>query len=167
MTSLKIILALTVFLIAIPGFSQQQLILRKGEKVVWRLKEGDDFVFSLKKSKELIKGFAIAINDTAVVMEGRIIPIRRIDRIYFKRHSFINKAGSTLVFAGILLFGIDLLNRTVVQGGDGGIDKGVAVTSIALIGAGLPMALIKKKSERPGFRYRLMVVNTSSVFYGY
>jgi hypothetical protein len=167
MALLKGIFAIIIFVIAIPGFSQQQLILRKGEKVVWRLKEGGDFTFTLKKSKEHVQGFAIAINDTAVVMEGRIILLRTIDRIYFKRHSFINKAGSTLVFAGILLFGIDLLNRTVVQGGDGGVDRGIAITSIALVGAGLPMALIKKKSERIGFRYRLMVVNTSSVFYGY
>jgi hypothetical protein len=77
----------------------------------------------------------------------------------------INLIGKFLVVGGVGYFVIDQFNTVIVQGDKASIDEGVATTSAVMVGVGLPMLLIKKKSQRIGGRYRLMTVEEGSPFY--
>jgi len=103
--------------------------------------------------------------DTAVLAHKDIIPFYKIDRIYFKHSSFGNRFGTFLVIGGVGYFLIDQFNEVIVHGEEPTIDENVATTSAILVGAGLPLMLIKKKSQRLGGKYRLLTVEKASPFY--
>ncbi len=143
---------------AVGAFSQNQLVLLKGERIKLRLYPGDDFVYRLKGSKTIYNSYVNNISDTAVVAHNTIVPFHKIDRIYFKHHNFKNVIGGLLVVGGIGYFAIDQLNVTLVRGDKANLDEGVTTASAVMLGAGLPMLLINKKSEKLGGRYRLLFV---------
>lgn len=66
---------------------------------------------------------------------------------------------------GVGYFVIDQFNVIVVNGDKATLNENVTTTSIAMVGVGLPMMLIKKKSQRLGGRYRLITVEEGSPFY--
>jgi hypothetical protein len=57
------------------------------------------------------------------------------------------------------------LNVTVIQGEDPSLDNWVSTVSLSAIGVGLPLMLIKKKSQRINYKYRLRTVDEGSPFY--
>jgi len=63
-----------------------------------------------------------------------------------------------------VLFIIDQANE-LLQGHKPNLDHGVSVVSLSLIGAGLPMMLIRKKSQRLNYKHKLMMVEKGSIFY--
>lgn len=103
--------------------------------------------------------------DTAVLAHKEVIPFHKIDRIYFEHSSFGNRFGTFLVIGGVAYFLIDQFNEVIVHGEDPNIDEDVAATSAILVGAGLPLMLIKKKSQKIGGKYRLLTVEEGSPFY--
>jgi hypothetical protein len=100
-----------------------------------------------------------------VVAHKDVIPLHKIDRIYFEHSSFGNRFGTFLVIGGVGYFLIDQFNEVIVHGEEPTIDENVATTSAILVGAGLPLMLIKKKSQRLGGKYRLLTVEEGSPFY--
>jgi len=150
---------------AVAAYSQNQLVLLKGEKIKLRLYPGDDFVYRLKGSKTIYTSYVNNLSDTAVVAHNTIVPFYKIDRIYFKHHNLKNVVGGLLVVGGIGYFAIDQLNVTLVRGDKANLDEGVTTASAIMVGAGLPMLLINKKSEKLGGRYRLLFVRKGSAFY--
>lgn len=146
-------------------FSQNQLVLLKGEKVKLRLYPGDDFVYRLKGSKTIHSSYVNNLSDTAVVAHNEIVPFHKIDRIYFKHRNFKNVIGGLLVAGGVGYFVIDQANVMLVNGDKANLDEGVTVASAVMVGAGLPLILINKKSERIGHRYRLLMIKKGSGFY--
>jgi hypothetical protein len=146
-------------------YGQAQLVLLRNEKVLVRYNPGDEFIYKLKKSKDVNRSYVNNLSDTSVTVHEEIIPFHKIDRIYFSRKRFYNDAGVKMVSAGVILFLADQLNVILIQGNDASVDKGVAVASIALIATGLPMALIKKKSQVLNYKYRLLTVRKGSMFY--
>ena len=149
----------------VAAFSQNQLVLLKNEKIKLRLYPGDDFVYRLKGSKTIHTSYVNNISDTAVVAHNTIVPFYKIDRIYFKHHNFKNVIGGLLVVGGIGYFAIDQLNVTLVRGDKANLDEGVTTSSVVMVGAGLPLLLINKKSEKLGGRFRLLFVKKGSAFY--
>jgi hypothetical protein len=103
--------------------------------------------------------------DTAVLVHRTVVPIHKIDKVYFKRTGLVNLIGKFLVVAGVGYFLIDQFNVIVVNGDEASLNDDVTTTSVALVGVGLPMALIKKKSQKVGGKYRLMTVTERSPFY--
>jgi len=159
------ILLLTLFFSVGRVYSQKQLVLLKREKVLLRLNYGDDFNYRLKGSKTVMPSYVNNLYDTAVLAHKDIIPFHKIDRIYFKHSSFGNRFGTFLVIGGVGYFLIDQFNEVIVHGEEPTIDENVATTSAILVGAGLPLMLIKKKSQRLGGKYRLLTVEKGSPFY--
>ena len=146
-------------------YAQKQLVLLKREKVLLRLNPGDEFVISLKGEKRKMESYINNLFDTAVLVHRTVVPIHKIDKVYFKRTGLVNLIGKFLVVAGVGYFLIDQFNVIVVNGDEASLNDDVTTTSIALVGVGLPMALIKKKSQKLGGKYRLMTVSERSPFY--
>ena len=154
-----------LFLSLTPAYCQKQLVLLKREKVLLRVNYGDDFNYRLKGSKIVMPSYINNLYDTAVLAHENVIPFHKIDRIYFEHSSFGNRLGTFLVIGGVGYFLIDQFNEVIVHGEEPSIDENVATTSAILVGAGLPLMLIKKKSQRLGGKYRLLTVDEGSPFY--
>ncbi len=159
------LLFLTFFLSVGRVYSQKQLVLLKREKVLLRLSYGDDFNYTLKGSKELRYSYVNNLYDTAILAHEDVVPFHKIDKVYFTHSSFGNRIGTALIIGGVGYFLIDQFNVIIVHGEEASIDEDVAITSAIMVGAGLPLMLIKKKSQRLGGKYRLLVVDQGSPFY--
>ena len=151
--------------ISVAAAGQKQLVLLSREKVLMRFNPGDEFKISLKGEKKKWDSYINNLFDTAVVVHKTVVPLHKIDKIYFKQSGLINLIGKFLVVGGVGYFVIDQFNTVIVQGDKASIDEGVATTSAVMVGVGLPMMLIRKKSQRIGGRYRLRVVEEGSPFY--
>ena len=165
MKKLFVFLVCSILLLPSISYCQKQLVLLKREKVLLRLNYGDDFNYRLKGSKVVMPSYVNNLYDTAVVAHKDVIPFHKIDRVYFEHSSFGNRFGTFLVIGGVGYFLIDQFNEVIVHGEEPTIDENVATTSAILVGAGLPLMLIKKKSQRLGGKYRLLTVEEGSPFY--
>ena len=162
----RIFFTITVWMYALNfSHAQKQLLLIKGEKVLARFNPGDEFVISLKGEKKKLRSYVNNLFDTAVLVHRTVIPIHKIDKVYFKQSGLVNLIGKFLVVAGVAYFLIDQFNVIVVDGNEATLNDNVTNTSVALVAVGLPMVLIKKKYRRIHGRTRLMVVNETSPFY--
>jgi hypothetical protein len=145
--------------------AQKQLVLLKHESVILRLYPGDDIAYRLKGSRKIERSYVNNLYDTAIITAYDTVPFYKIDKIYFRHSTFSNRVGSLFLAGGIALFLIDQINNSWVQGKKTSLDGGVSRASVGLIGAGLPMVLIRKKAQRPNFKYKLMMVQKGSFFY--
>ncbi|MBL7859317.1 MAG: hypothetical protein JNM57_16610 [Cyclobacteriaceae bacterium] len=161
----QIIVVCLIIVITQGAFAQKQLVLLKREKVVLRLYPGDEITFKLKTSNTKVTSYVNNLYDTAVVTHRDTIPFHKIDRIYFKQTKFYNVVGGLLVVGGAGLFLIDQFNQIVVQGESPSLDDNVTTLSLSAVAVGLPMMLIKKKSQRLGYKYRLLTAKKGSLFY--
>lgn len=130
-----------------------------------RFNPGDQFIVSLKGEKQKLDSYINNLFDTAVLMHQTIIPIHKIDKVYFRQSGVINLIGKFLVVGGVAYFLIDQVNVVLVNGEEANLDDNVTTISAAMVAAGLPMMLIKKKSQRIKGKYRLMTVQRGSPFY--
>lgn len=147
------------------AYGQKQLVLLKRQKVLLRLTFGDEIILKTKDNDTKLVTYVNNLFDTAVMVHKTTIPFHRIDRIYFKRSNFANVVGTILVGGGIGYFVIDQFNVIVVDGHKPDLNENVTTTSVAMVAVGLPMMLIKKKSQRIGGKYRLLTVEEGSPFY--
>jgi hypothetical protein len=146
-------------------YGQKQLVLLKKQKVLLRLTFGDELILKTKDSDTKITSYVNNLFDTAVMVHQTIIPFHKIDRVYFKRSNFANKVGTILVIGGIGYFVIDQFNVMVVNGDKPTLNDNVTTTSLGMTAVGLPMMLIKKKSQRIRGRHKLLTVEEGSPFY--
>jgi hypothetical protein len=159
---------LIIFLISctvLPAAAQKQLVLLKNEDVVLRLYPGDEIVFKLKGSDRIWKTYVNNIFATSVMTHSDTIGYHEIERIYFRQSAFYNRIGSGLVTLGLGLFLVDQINVVLVNGEDPSLDSGVSTVSLTSVAVGLPMMLIKKKSQKLNHKYRLLTVEKGSAFY--
>lgn len=144
---------------------QKQLVLLKNQKVIMRFNPGDQFVISLKDDKQKIDSYVNNLFDTAVLVHRSLVPLHKIDRIYFRQSGLLNLVGKFLVVGGVAYFLIDQFNVIVVNGDEANLDEDVTAVSATMVAVGLPMMLIKKKSQRVRGKYRLLTVEKGSPFY--
>jgi len=154
-------------LLTAPGdsYGQKQLVLLKKEKVVLRLYPGDEIILKVKGSDTKMTSYVNNLFDTAVMLHQTIIPFYKIDRLYFKHSSFANRFGALMVVGGVGYFLVDQFNTIVVQGEEATWNKNVGNVSAAMVAIGLPLWLIKKKSQRIKPGYKLLTVEEGSPFY--
>jgi hypothetical protein len=145
--------------------AQKQLVVLKRQEVIKRYNPGDDIVIRKKGEKTLLKSYINNLSDTSVITHNDTIPYHHIERIYFKQRSFLNTLGAVLVIAGTGFFLIDQFNNVVVYGNGFQLDPYVTNRSIPAVAIGLPLYLIRKKSRRPGHKYRLIMADEGSIFY--
>lgn len=168
--NVKFIAAIFVFIVMLIGqvfiaSGQKQLVLLKKQKILLRLTFGDEIILKTKGSDTKLVSYVNNLFDTAVMVHKTVIPFHKIDRVYFKRSNFANVVGTILVVGGIGYFVIDQLNVIVVNGDKPTLNDNVTATSVGMAAVGLPMMLIKKKSQRIRGKYRLMTVDEGSPFY--
>ena len=161
----KLTLMFSFLAIAFAANSQKQLVLLKRENVLLRLYPGDEFIYKLKGSRTVRTTYVNNLSETAVVTHRDTVPFHAIDRIYFKQHRFYNTVGAALVIFGAGLFIIDQVNVVLVNKQSPSLDSHVSTLSLGSLAVGLPMAFIKKKSQRIGYRVRLRMVEKGSGFY--
>jgi hypothetical protein len=152
--------------VSVCGFAQRrQLVLLKGQRVIHRYLPGDDIRIKLKDNDQIINSYVNNLTDTSVLVHTTDIPFHKIERVYFHRTNFANKLGAYLTVAGVGLFLIDQFNVVVINGDKPNIDAGVAKTSIGMIAVGLPLMLIKKKYVKTSYKFKLLSVDETSLFY--
>lgn len=163
---MKIVLIL-FFLSIWPGWvwAQKQLVLLHGQTVICRFNPGDDFVFRYRGERTVRKSYVNNISDTAVVIHRDTVPFRLIERVYFGQTTLLNRLGKVLVIGGVGLFVIDQFNQVVVQDQTPSLDDRVSRASIVATAVGLPLMVIKKKSQRLRYGVRLMMVQKGSPLY--
>ena len=158
-------LILLLGLICFQAGAQKQLVLLKKQQVLLRLYPGDEIVFKLKGDPSVKRSYVNNLFKGAVQTHRDSIPFHQIERIYFKRSAFYNRVGQGLVILGAGLFVIDQVNVGLIQGDGFSFDSGVSKTTVASVGVGLPMMLIKKKSQKLKPGYTLLTVEKGSAFY--
>lgn len=130
-----------------------------------RLYPGDEIVFRLKGEKRNRVSYVNNLSDTSVVTHRDTIPFHQFDRIYFRQRKLYNTVGTALVIFGVGLFVIDQVNVVVVNGQSPELDDKVTLWSASSVAAGLPMMLLKKKSQKIRYPTRLRMVDQGSGFY--
>jgi hypothetical protein len=145
--------------------AQKQLVLLRGEDVLLRLHPGDEIIYRLKGSKSIKKTYVNNLFDGYVITHRDTVPFYKIDRIYMKRTMRVNAIGSALVVGSAMLFTIDQLNHSVLHGNDFSLDRGISTSCLIGLGVGLPMMLIRKKSQKLNYKYQLLTVKKGSAFY--
>lgn len=137
----------------------------KNERVLLRLKPGDEFIYKLKNSSTSRTSYVNNLSDTYVLAHRDTVYFNKIDKIYFKQEKFYNRIGAALFIAGGALFLIDQVNVVIVNGESPSLDSWVSSVSASSVVIGLPLMLIKKKSQRINYKYRLLTVKKGSPFY--
>ena len=150
---------------ALVTHSQKQLVVLKRENVLLRLYPGDEFIYRLKNSKTVRTTYVNNLSDTAVITHRDTVPFHRIDRIYFRQHRFYNTIGTALVILGGGLFLIDQVNHVIVNGQSPDLDNQVTTVALTSLAVGIPLMVLKKKSQRLRYPKRLMMVDKGSGFY--
>lgn len=130
-----------------------------------RFNPGDEFIISVKGEKRKLESYINNIFDTAVMMHKTIVPLHKINKVYFSNTGLVNLIGKFLVVAGVGYFVIDQFNVIVVNGDKASLNDNVTNASVAMVAVGLPMMLIKRKFQRLGGKYRLLPVSKGSPFY--
>ena len=144
---------------------QKQLVLLKKEKVLLRLYPGDELVYRLKGSKTVVTTYVNNLSDTSVITHRDTVSFHRIDRLYFRQHRFYNTVGTALVIFGGGLFLIDQVNVVLVNNESPSLDDNVTAISLSALVVGIPMMVLKKKSQKLRYPTRLMMVDKGSGFY--
>jgi len=147
------------------SFSQRQLLLLKNGHVMHRFYPGDDIYLKLKGSPDRIHSYLNNILEDALVLQKDTIPFHTIERTYLYESATRNSNGAKLVVAGVLLFGIDFANQEWIQKKEYDASSGVTIASGVLVAAGLPLMLIKKKSQIISYKYRFLMVKVGDPLY--
>lgn len=145
--------------------AQKQLILMKRENVLLRLYPGDEIVFKLKGNKRIWTSYVNNLSDTSVVIHRDTIPFHQIERLYFDQQKFHNRLGAYLIAGAVVLFGIDQINYSLIQGNEFSVDSGVSKACIGGVLVGVPLVLIKRRYQKIDYRYRLFTAQKGSPFY--
>lgn len=162
---MKYILLIFFLTSGIISFAQKQLVLLKGQKVLLRLYPGDEITFKVRGSKSKRVSYINNLFDTALVAHRDVISLHKIERLYFDQGNLLNVVGGLFVVAGVGYLVIDQVNLVLVNKQSFQIDESVGIPAAVLVGVGLPMMLVRKKSQRIGGRYRLFVADKGSPFY--
>lgn len=157
------IIALFLF-ISFASFAQRELVLLKKGKIMHIFMPGDDIYLKIKGNPDRIHSYVNNILDNAVVLHTDTIPFHTIERTYLQEGNIANLFGGMLVAAGSVYFLVDQMNE-LREGNGLNINKSVAIGSGICVGVGLPLLLTKKKSQKLGYKYRLMMVKRGDPMY--
>jgi len=162
---MKVLFILPFLFSSFSLFAQRQLLLLKNGHVMHRFYAGDEIYIKVKGNPDRIHSYINNILEGALVVHTDTIPFHQIERTYLYESARMNSTGTHLVAAGCLLFAIDQINETAIQKNDFSLNRGISIASISLATVGLPLMLIKKKSQVMSYKYRLMMVKAGDPLY--
>jgi len=148
-----------------PLQAQRQLLLLKKGHVMHRFYPGDDLYLKLKGNPDRVHSYLNNILEDALVLQNDTIPFHTIERTYIYESERRNSNGAKLLMAGVLLFVIDFANQEWIQKKEYDPGSGVTIASGVLVAAGLPLMLIKKKSQVISYKYRFLMVKVGDPMY--
>ncbi|MCU0420582.1 MAG: hypothetical protein MUC38_13095 [Cyclobacteriaceae bacterium] len=157
-------LFLALVLMSQLAIAQKQLLLLKRGKVIHVFRPGETIRLKRTDDENITRSYVNNIFEYAVVLHQDTIPFQKIERLYVPEPSVMNKLGGMLVVGGGGLFAIDQVNQ-LIQGNGLSLDQDISTISLACVGAGLPMMLIRKKSQRLRYPYRLLMVKLGDPLY--
>ena len=147
------------------AFGQRQLVLLRHQDVILRLQPGDDIMFKLRNNPDRFNTYINNLFGSAVKVHSDTVALDQIERLYFQRTTFANRMGQRLVILGTGLFIIDQVNVGLIQNQGFSLDSRISKITLSALGVGLPLMLIRKKSQKIAYPYRLLVVEKGSAFY--
>jgi len=161
------LIASCLLLQAWPLFSQHQLVVLKGDRVLYRIHNGTTFDVKRKGSGEVLHGFLVEADEFTFITSRDTVPVRQVEAISVgKRRTFWSVLGSVMLNSGIGYLLVDQFNRYIVRGGRPPQDPSVWETAGVLAGAGFPLSKVQKRWDRPGRgAVRLISVDYRSRFY--
>ncbi|MEK6481376.1 hypothetical protein WJR50_27790 [Catalinimonas sp. 4WD22] len=159
------LLFLSFLLLSHISYGQRQLVVLKYNEVVARFNPGQAFSFKYKGNSEKVSTYIRDISDSAIITYDDTLSIYEIDRIYFRQHAFHQTLGAALVIVGVGRFVVDQINNLAVHGNKPSLDSEVNQFSISTITVGLPLLLIRKKSQKMLYKYKAIIVENDSYLY--
>jgi hypothetical protein len=144
--------------------SQKQLLLLKRGKIIHVYQPGETIRLKMKGDDNITRSYVNNILEYAVVLHQDTIPFIKIERLYISEPSVINKIGGMLTVGGGGLFAIDQVNQ-LIQGNGLNLDQDISTVSLVSVGVGLPMMLIRKKSQKLRYPYKLFMVKQGDPLY--
>lgn len=147
------------------AWGQKQLIVLKYNEVVARFNPGQAFSFTYKGNRKKVSSYIREFSDTSIITYDDTVSLYEIDRIYFKQHAFHQTLGAALVIVGVGRFVIDQINNLVVHGNQPSLDSEVNEFSISTVTIGLPLLLIRKKSQKMQYKYKAIIIEEDSYLY--
>jgi len=164
-TNITIVFLLYLLFSGYASQAQRQLLLLKNGHVLHRFYPGDDIYIKVKGNSDRIHSYINNILEDAVVLHTDTIPFHKIERTYIYESARRNANGAQLVAAGVLLFAIDYVNQEWIQKRDYEAGRGIPIASGILVAGGLPLMIIKKKSQVISYKYRLLMVKAGDPLY--
>jgi hypothetical protein len=151
-----------------PVVSTTQLVLLNRERILARYKPGMVITYKLKHYPEFVTSLIIEIRDFSIVTSFDTIPFEKISRISLKGqpHKGITSLFGSLFFAaGIAYFAVDQINSVIVHGAGYDNDPSVWQPALIMVGTGLILKQIYKRSQRIRYPAKLLAVKPGSHFY--
>jgi hypothetical protein len=171
----RIMKKLLMLLIALCGClvseAQKQVVVMKKDRVIQRYNQGDFIRYSISKPKNFKYDQIVELTDTTIITRNDTIPYYKVKLIdtqgELQSGITLRKIGYFSITAGVILPLADLINVELVQDQESSysLDRGVGITSAALITTGAALLLIKKPYLKLQFKNRLMIVRQDSPLY--
>lgn len=167
----KNVISIIILLLICGGHAtaqQRQLVVLKKERVLARYQVGDLLTFSRTGEKKIQQQKILALNDTLIMMNLDTVAYYRIKKLDIRGRrtsTFAERLGAYMMIAGVVLPLADLINTTAIEKEDASIDRGVAVTGVALFSGGALLFFAKGKYFKPGRKNRILIVEKDSPFY--
>ncbi|HYG19104.1 MAG TPA: hypothetical protein VD816_09240 [Ohtaekwangia sp.] len=148
-------------------YSQRQVLVMKHERVIKRYNTGDPFSYSIGSPKNFQRDRIVGITDSTIITRSDTISSHTIKFIHPGEMEGVTlrRIGLFAIAAGIVLPLADWINVSVVQDESYSFDRGVGITSAALITGGAAILIFKKPYIRIRRMKRVMIVDRDSPLY--
>ncbi len=122
--------------------------------------KGDPIQFCMKKEHFVRHDEITGFTDTTIVFDSYSINPKDLKFIRMERKGGIisSSSGIRLILAGLILFGADYLNYTLIRGHAYRPDKSLDIISGSLIFTGLLLAPTKYHKFRPSWKHRIEIM---------
>lgn len=149
--------------------AQQQVVLMKKDRVIHRYNVGDFMRYSTGRKKDFKRDQIVELTDTTIITRNDTIPYYKVRLIDIHQEAqsgvTLRRIGYYSIAAGVVLPLADLINVGLVQDKSYSFDRGVGITSAALITTGTALLLITKPYMKVQFNKRLIIVGYDSPLY--
>jgi hypothetical protein len=156
----KILAFSFLIIVSLSASGQTFLVLEKmGTKKRFEFYPGQQMEVKLKNDNYFTRINILGLGDSLISTENQDIKFSSITAVQIKEKSgFLRYSGPILMVAGAVLFAIDALNQTVVQGGEYVFSPGVATASASLFGVGAAFTFTGNNKVKVKKWWRLRVV---------
>ena len=147
--------------LAIPvlGQAQEMLVLQKPGKVKRvEIKPGTTIQFRLKGSNQVYKKEILRFEDSAMVFANYKVFLDEINMIKIPLNPRLRKYSETIMAAGIILFVADQINNSVIDDNSFSLNRGVSITSTAMIAGGFLIRFLQKRKFKIPGKHKLKLI---------